>query len=109
MISEQQRKLIDATLDRFDVNKVALVMETLEWQWWDSEEKFPQPHEIRQAARRLLEVAVRSSTEGTPYHVASGGLRATAHKESTGTLLTIVFEVETSEFDSEWLDEEPQF
>lgn len=109
MITDKERNTIDGVLDLFDANKVALVMEVLEWKWVNSEEKTPQPHEIRKLARKLLEVAVQSSSTDHPYTIATGGLEATCYKDDQGLLLTLKFVVESTDYDSDWINEEPPF
>lgn len=123
MITESQRQLIDETLDRFDANKVAKVMELLEWEWWDAEEGTPQPHEIRKKARWLLEEGFRwlnknnadGSFSGKEYKTGTGGLWVGIQTfeedvDPDGNVyVTLYFAAEMSEFDGEWLNEEPSW
>ena len=114
MITESQKRLIDETLDRFDANKVAKVMELLEWTWVNTEETYPQPHEIRKTARRLLEDAIEYTNTHEGYgrvKTGTGGLYVEIDEPDgrRGLYVILYFAAETSDFDSEWLNEEPSW
>lgn len=120
MITSEQQKTINEVLDRFDANKVALVMETLEWKWWNSEEDYPQPHEIRKTARYLLEESFKHLNKVNTYgeiseksgrvSMAKGGLTVEIDTfpndvdPEGNVFVSLYFAAESSEFDSAWIE-----
>lgn len=102
-LTEEQQKLMDAALDRFDAEKCADLMHFMDWRWFDTEGDYPEPYEIRDKARKLCKWCFE--TGHGQASVATGGLEV----ELESGYLTISFVALRSEFDSEWLDGSPPF
>jgi hypothetical protein len=74
---------IDEVMDQFNFGKVAKAMKYLDWKWVLAEEGVPQEWELRQEARRLLNLAYDGAFEFnvSPYTTETGGFEATYSKE----------------------------
>jgi hypothetical protein len=74
---------IDEVMDQFDFGRVAKAMKVLDWKWVNAEEGVPQEWELRQEARRLLNLAYDGAIEFnvSPYTTWTGGFEATYSKE----------------------------
>ena len=86
-------------LDHFDFANVYKVMQFLEWKWFDAASAdgsgVPELHEIRKKARYLLRQAANKlllEKELPEFTVATGGLKATAYRDSNAD--TIYFQLE---------------
>ena len=86
-------------LDHFDFASVHKVMQFLEWQWYDAASDdgngIPELHEIRKKARYLLRQAgtkLLLEKELPEFTVATGGLKATAYRDSNAD--TMYFQLE---------------
>ena len=86
-------------LDHFDFANVYKVMQFLEWKWFDAASAdgsgVPELHEIRKKARYLLRQAANKlllEKELPEFTVATGGLKATAYRDSNAD--TMYFQLE---------------
>jgi hypothetical protein len=78
MITPSQQTKIEEILDEFNFHRVYLVMEHLEWKWFDTG-GVPSVGDLRRAARRHLnELALRPTKSGPWEHNKTiGGFSAT--------------------------------
>lgn len=73
---------VETILDYFDFEKVKKVMDTLEWQWWDT--GIPEISDLRIKARSLLKTVINGVQKTYPndatgdYYTATGGFHVTA-------------------------------
>ena len=76
-INNQQQAKIDEIMDEFNFNKVQLVMEHLEWTWFDTN-GVPSVGDIRRAARKLLNALALKPAKSGPWEhsTMTGGLSA---------------------------------
>ena len=86
-------------LDHFNFENVHKVMQFLEWKWFDADNDdlngIPEQHEIRKKARYLLRQAgtmLLIEKELPEFTVATGGLKATAYRDSNAD--TMYFQLE---------------
>jgi len=77
MITPSQQDKIEEIMDEFNFHRVHLVMEHLEWKWFDAN-GVPSHGDIRRAARGLLNsLALRPTKSGPWEHeTMTGGLSA---------------------------------
>lgn len=77
-MKKKKQDAIDEIMDNFDFEKVAKVMEGLNWGWVNSETdlKIPDVSELRKQARRLLTTALKENTS-----IATGGFKVTYLKD----------------------------
>lgn len=98
IVPDAVAKEIEDIVDEFDFETVKKVMDFLDWQWFDCDEGIPRIGELRKKARLLLsEVAIKvllSNEIGAESNIATGGLRAVAHKyEDDKVYLKLSFEL----------------
>lgn len=89
-MKEKHKKAIDEIMDWFDFERVAKVMEFLNWKWVSAEDGVPSIGEIKKSARRLLKEAIKNKTS-----IATGGFKVTYIPKDDYILLEFVL----SEFD----------
>lgn len=100
-ITEDQQSQIDYIIDNFNFEKVALVMQTLDWGWSQESGQpglgVPSISRLKKTARHLLRGSIDASVTG------SGGFMARYSTEDGEELFSLSFVIE--EHDSEfWLD-----
>ena len=66
---------IEDILDEFDFHKVQIAMKALNWNYFDSEDKYPSISELRRKARRLLQDAYKAPP-CPQWMTGSGGFEA---------------------------------
>lgn len=92
-ITEQELDDICEVLDYFEFEKVAKVMEFLDWQYLDNDNpRIPDVPELRQKARRiLLNCAAKCKEEGREWTYESGGFCAAAEMHEGKLLIQLQF------------------
>jgi hypothetical protein len=58
-MSKNKQEQIDDIMDNFDFNRVARVMDFLDWKWYMKEYRVPAESEIRKQVRQHLSKSVR--------------------------------------------------
>ena len=91
---ERHQKMMFDIMNRFDYDKVRIVMKHLEWEWYGK--GIPTIDDIRFAARERLQGVIKNclldSSPDEVYFVSSGGLRATAIKNDYGQITFLELE-----------------
>lgn len=99
MITEDHQSKIDYIIDNFNFEKVALVMQTLDWGWASESGQpgltVPPVSKLKKTARHLLKSSIDANVIG------SGGFRADYNPEDDTFSLCFIIEEHDSEF---WLD-----
>jgi len=98
-ITEDQQSKIDYIIDHFNFEKIALVMQALDWGWvpehGGKELSVPSVSRLKKTARYLLRSSIDDNVVG------SGGFRADYTPEDDAFSLCFIIEEHDSEF---WLD-----
>jgi hypothetical protein len=98
-ITEDQQSKIDYIIDSFNFEKIALVMQALDWGWapehGGKELSVPSVSRLKKTARYLLRSSIDANVVG------SGGFRADYTPEDDAFSLCFIIEEHDSEF---WLD-----
>lgn len=73
-MSKSKQEQIDEIMDNFDFNKVARVMDFLDWKWYLKEYRVPEESEIRKQVRmNLSKVFDYGQGQGRKYTLCTGG------------------------------------
>lgn len=73
-MSKNKQEQIDDIMDNFDFNRVARVMDFLDWKWSLKEYRVPVEPEIRKQVRQHLSKAYdRGQGQGRKYTLCTGG------------------------------------
>lgn len=73
-MSKSKQEQIDEIMDNFDFNKVARVMEFLDWKWYLKDCRVPVESEIRKEVRMNLSKAFDyGQGQGRKYTMITGG------------------------------------
>lgn len=73
-MSKSKQEQIDEIMDNFDFNKVAKVMDFLDWKWYKGGSRVPEESEIRKESRMNLSKAFDyAQGQGRKYIMCSGG------------------------------------
>jgi hypothetical protein len=87
------RNKLEFKLDEFDANKVAKILEFLDWKWASAASGVAEPSEVRSLARELLYDAYNGVHDGEEQCTCfCGGLRAMCWSWGDGVEFTISFE-----------------
>lgn len=102
-------EIIGRVMDNFNCQKVAKVMQLLDWIWVNSENETPADYEISRAARKLLKEAL-VSVKRYPHltgaiKIGTGGLEV----EYNDGFLTLRFVAARAEYDKEWFEQDSKF
>lgn len=101
-------RIINDAMDAFEAGKVAKVMDTLDWKWYNLESP-PDEYEIRQKARQLLEDCVERAYRrpNEDNYLGSGGIETYAHyyDDIDAIELHVKFVITTGEAWSKSLEE----
>jgi hypothetical protein len=91
---ERHQRMMFDIINNFDFDKVHIVMNHLNWEWYGK--GIPTVDDIRFAARDRLETVIKNCLfDAVPedvYFVSSGGLRATAIKDNYGQITFLELE-----------------
>jgi len=103
-MTDKKQEQIDEIMDNFDFNKVARVMDFLEWKWWIKEYRVPTEPEIRKDVRSKLSKAYDyGEGRGLKYETKTGGFTYTY--DPLYTELQLSFELDSwHSYPSEDLD-----
>ena len=103
---DKRQRMIAEILNEFNFKRVHRAMRALDWRW-GFDAKTPSIDELRDSARERMESAMDGClksddvTEGIPYMSSSGGLKATAYKDSYGQIDHLELEFILTEWDSD--------
>ena len=93
---KSKSEMIDDIMDNFDFSRVAKCMKALNWKWMSVPEGIPDEHDIRKAARKLLQGVPNTFSKDERY-TGTGGLFVRAWYENTELVL-----IEMTFVVSEW-------
>ena len=103
---DKRQRMIADILNEFDFKRVHFAMVALDWRW-GFDAKTPSIDELRFSARERMQSAMDGCLnsddvdEGVPYISSSGGLKATAYKDSYGQIGHLGLEFVLTEWDSD--------
>ena len=93
-MSKTKQEQIDEIMDNFDFNKVAKVMDFLDWRWYLKEYRVPEESEIRKNVRMYLSKTYDyGEGQGRKYETKTGGF--TYSYDPQYTELKLSFELDS--------------
>lgn len=94
-LTHKLRDAVDDVLANFNFDKVASVMNFLNWTW-GFEEEIPDKFELIKTARRIIFDAIKELKENSEFYIATGGFYACVmQEEETGYVsINLSFRIE---------------
>ena len=104
-INKKEQELVDEVFENFDFDEVHKVMKLMKWKWVSHNGfEIPSLERIKSSARARIEGAIecaknsKRKTKDTEFFSSSGGLKASAWKNSYGQITNIQLQFTLTEW-----------